>query len=217
MVRTTRMVAKTYSDATYVEGVAKHDPIMEHELEKHCRKYFMEHFRGVFFCDEDKVMDIYQEAFITLWEKIERRKIFVEDGGLMNANGKPFTSTLLTYFMSIAKYKNMEYARDNELCAEIEEEEKHKRNKLKDIDIYEMLYDDPSNIMLEIIADCISVMSRRCNEILTKFYYEEKTLDDILDELPSFTNKNALKTHKYKCMETLRTNAQAMYKRYVNG
>lgn len=221
MAKTVRLIAAAYSDATYVEGVAKHDSIMEKELYLHCRKYFFESYRSVFFCGEDNAQDIFQDAFITLWTKIDTRKIYAEDGVLKNVCGTPFTSSLTTYFMSLAKIKFMEFARNNTLCLELDEEENHTKELLEytvdDSRLSEWLYDDSSNAMLETIAHCISVMSPRCNEILTKFYYEEKTLDDILKELPSFTNKDALKTQKYKCMETLRANAQSMYKRYING
>jgi hypothetical protein len=80
----------------------------------------------------------------------------------------------------------------------------------------DMLYDDRENVQLEIIADIISRMSERCYEILSKFYYEGKDLDRILIEIPSVESKNALKTKKHKCMETLRTSANETYKRYLN-
>ena len=69
--------------------------------------------------------------------------------------------------------------------------------------------------MLEIIADVISNMSARCSEILTKFYYEEKNLDKILEEIPSIDSKNALKSKKYKCMETLKETAAGIYDLYL--
>ena len=47
------------------------------------------------------------------------------------------------------------------------------------------------------------------------FYYEEKTLDDIMIELTTFESKNALKTRKYKCMEELRKSAKSIYRRYL--
>ena len=80
-----------------------------------------------------------------------------------------------------------------------------------------LLYDSSDEDMLEIIADCISNMSKRCNQILTMFYYENKTLDDIMEDLPGFESKNALKTRKYKCMEELRKSAKTIYHRYLNS
>ena len=80
-----------------------------------------------------------------------------------------------------------------------------------------MLYDSEDNNMLDIIADIISHMSKRCNEILSKFYYEEKDLDTILQEIPTIESKNALKSKKHKCMESLRSSAKELYLKYLNS
>lgn len=219
MAKTIKFTAKTYSDAAYVQGVADRNDIITRHLEHHCRNYFNDHYKGVFFCGEDMRMEIFQDAFIKLWENIENGKLHVKDGVLLGANDEPFTSTLTTYFMSIARIKYLEYARSIKHSGEIDEEEQrghvHRDDDVNDI--MDLLYDKSTMTMEDIIADCIAVMSERCNQILTKFYYEEKNLDVIMSEIPSFSNKNALKTMKYKCMETLRTNAQAMYKRYLNS
>lgn len=211
-----RLYAKTYSDVAYVEGMYRCDPVMERALHKHCKQYFDENYRGVFFVGDEHKMEIFQESFITLWEKIEKRKIYVEDGVLKGKDGVPFTGKLTTYFMGIAKLKFKEWVRDRHTGQDAEDEEK--KRKAKDAEIYkEMLYDEGENAMLEIISDCISHMSERCSQILTLFYYKEKSLDDIMLELPTFKSKNALKTEKYKCMENLRKSAREIYHRYLNA
>ena len=219
MAKTIQFSAKTYSDAAYVQGVANHNDMMTHHLERHCRNYFNNHYKSIFFCGEDMRMEIFQDAFIKLWQNIEMGRLHVEDGVLLGANNEPFTSTLTTYFMSIARIKYLEYVRTNKKGEDFEDEEKKGKFHREELSSSEFgyLYDESTITMEDIIADCIAVMSERCNQILTKFYYEEKNLDVIMTEIPSFTNKNALKTMKYKCMETLRTNAQAMYKRYLNS
>lgn len=211
-----RLQAKTYSDVAYVEGMYRRDSVMERALYNHCKQYFDESYRAVFFVGDEYKMEIFQEAFIKLWENIERRKIYVENGVLKGKDGKPFVSTLTTYFMGIAKLKYKEWVRGNHIVPNIENEER--KLKAKDEKIYkEMLYDEGENAMLEIISDCISHMSERCTQILTLFYYNEKSLDDIMAELPTFTSKNALKTEKYKCMENLRKSALDIYYRYINS
>lgn len=210
-----RLHSINYSDIAYVEGVYRHDSFMERALYNFCEQYFNENYRGVFFVGEEHKMEIFHEAFITLWEKIERRKIYVEDGELKGKNGVPFTGKLTTYFMGIAKMKFMEWVRTHHIGTDVEAAER--KQKAKDSEIYkEMLYDEGENAMLEIISDCISHMSERCNQILTLFYYKEMSLDDIMIELPTFASKNALKTEKYKCMENLRKSAQQIYHRYIN-
>ena len=71
--------------------------------------------------------------------------------------------------------------------------------------------------MIEIVAEIISRMSPRCNQILTMFYYEEKSLEEILAVLPEVESYNALKSRKYKCLETLRKSAHEIYYRELNA
>ncbi len=203
------------SDVTYVEGVFRNERTMQYALYNHCRRYFDQNFRGVFFVDEDYKMDIFTESFIKLWENIESRKIYVEDGVLKGRDGMPFKSALTTYFMGIAKLKYKEWVRKQGLLIE---EDEGRRQLALDVEMYkEILYGEGENTQLEIIADCISHMSERCREILTLFYYEEKNLDDIMLELKTFESKNALKTAKYKCMENLRRSAHEVYHRFLNS
>ena len=212
----TRLNIKTYSDVAYVEGVFKRDSVMERALHKHCKQYFEEKYRGVFFvCDEHK-MEIFQDSFIKLWENIVNKKIYVEDGVLKGKEGKEFSGKLTTYFMSIAKIKYLEWTRDNQYSISKDKEEYLRREQ--DVEQFKsLLYDNNDEMMLEIIADCVGQMPERCNQILTMFYYEKKTLDDIMVELPTFLSKNALKTAKYKCMENLRKSAKSIYHRYLNS
>ncbi len=212
----TRLNIKLYSDVAYVEGVFKRNPIMERSLHFHCKRYFDENYKGVFFVRNEYKDEIFQEAFITLWEIIMNKRIYVEDGVLRGKGGEVFSGKLTTYFMSIARLKYLEWAREN-LHRYSDEEEEHRRRE-QDMELYKtLLYDSDDETMLEIIADCISKMSKQCNQILTMFYYEEKTLDDIMVELSTFESKNALKTRKYKCMEELRKSAKTINRRYINS
>ena len=211
-----RLKPKTYSDVVYVEGVFNHNDEMERALYNHCKRYFDDNYRGVFFVGNEYKDEIFQEAFIKLWENIINKKIYVEDNVLKGKDGKEFSGKLTTYFMSIARLKYLEWARDNR--DKVSDKEEEHRRKEQEVELFKtLLYNSDDEVMLEIIADCISHMSERCNQILTMFYYEEKTLDDIMIELPTFDSKNALKTAKYKCMETLRKSAKSIYHRYLNS
>ncbi len=217
-----RLKVRTYSDALYVEGVFRRDDKMENAMYNHCRRYFEEHYQGVFFAGSEYKDDIFQESFIQLWKNIINRKIYVEEGELLGKDGKPFSGKLTTYFMSIAKLKYLEIVRQGEhnylmpfeeLC-NIEKELKRLYRELI-CGSGDEKYEDAIGMMIEIIADCISNMSERCNQIINMFYVEEKTLDEILSVLPTFTSKDALKTAKNKCMNNLRKTAQAVYQEYL--
>ncbi len=115
--------------------------------------------------------------------------------------------------MAVARLKNLELSRDKSDCVDLESElAQHDKQQYAD-----MLYDSEENTMLDIIADIISQMSERCREILSKFYYEEKDLDTILSEVSTIESKDALKTKKHKCMESLRKSAKDIYNRYLNS
>lgn len=206
-------------EARLVAGMYDKHRRTQYELYAYCSDYFWEHYRGVFFADEGTAAEIFQNSFVKLWENIESRKIYVEQGRVMGKDRKPLDGSIRTYFMGIARIKYMEWVRQHPVYADPETEMGRKAREAGfDVQEYlDMLYDYSDNVMLEIVADIISQMSPRCNEILTKFYYEEKDLDGILLEIPSFASKNALKTQKHKCLETLRTSAKEIYQRYLKA
>ncbi len=210
---TIKLKLETYSDVDFVEGVYKRNRIIENALNLHCKKYFEQNYKSVLFAGNDMKDEIFQESFITLWEIIENRIIYVEDGELKGKNGKPFKGRLTTFFMSIARFKYLEWVRKNSSYNE------YGNDELKSIkDVWEFLDNVPENkIQYEILSYCISQMPKGCNRILTMFYYEEKNLDAIMMEIPTYKSKNALKTAKHKCMENLRNSANAIYNRYINA
>ena len=62
-----------------------------------------------------------------------------------------------------------------------------------------------------VVADAVLAMTERCRQILTLFYFEHRTLDDILALRPENTTKMGLKTSKYKCMQRLREQVRSRF------
>ena len=206
-------------EARLVAGMYDRHRRTQYELCAYCANYFWGNYRGVFFADENTAAEIFQNSFVKLWENIESRKIYVEQGRVMGKDRKPLDGSIRTYFMGIARIKYLEWARQHPVYSD-PETEMGKKTGEKGFDVQDyldILYDYSDNVMLEIVADLISQMSPRCSEILTKFYYEEKDLDVILLEIPSIESKNALKTKKHKCLDTLRVSAKEIYHRYLNA
>ena len=201
--------------AAIVEGVFHHDNKMGTALYEVCLDYFKGHFHPIKPVNEYDKDDIFQNSLETLLEKIENRKIYVEDGELKGKDGKPFTSSLTTYFMGIAILKYKEFFRVPPIGFCVDVDSGKADHILNDAGLYkDILYDDEENVTLSIIADCISKMSKRCSQILTLFYYEEKSLDEILEILPNYSSYDALKTGKNRCMKTLRDSVQTIYNRF---
>lgn len=195
-------------EARLVAGMYDKDRKIQSELYAYCSDYFWANCQGLFFADDDTAMEIFQNTFITFWEKIEQRKIYVSEGRVMGKDDEPLRSSILTYFIGIAKNKYKEWVKKNPSNVDIEASKQQ---------YADMLYDSEENKMLDIIADIISRMSERCSQILTKFYVEGKNLDTILMEIPTIESKNSLKTKKCKCTELLRESARDIYKRYLNS
>lgn len=206
-------------EARLVAGMADKKRCIQYELYAYCSDYFWNNYRGVFFADEKAAAEILQNTFIAFWENIERRKIYVEDGIVMGKEDAPLNGSILTYFMSIARNKYLEYGREHPVYADPETEWGCllRKEGFDPNEYIDMLYDSGENMMLDIIADVISHMSLRCSQILTKFYYEEKKLETILEEIPAIESYDALKAKKYKCMETLRKSAKDIYHRKLNS
>lgn len=211
--------AKQDREVALIAGMADHSRRTQYELYRYCADYFWDNYRALFFAEETVADEILQNTFIALWENIERHRIYVKEGRLIGRDDKPLNSSLLTYFMGIARLKYLEWVRENPICKDPETEQVLSVRK-QGFDMEEYvgaLYDYSDHVKLGIVADVISRMSPRCCEILTKFYYEEKTLDAILLEIPSFSSKDALKTKKNKCMNSLRETSVEIYQRYLNA
>ena len=198
--------------AAIVDGVFRNDNKMGTALYEVCHDYFKRHFHPIKHVNDFDKDDIFQNSMETLLEKIEKRKLYAEDRELKGKDGKPLTGSLTTYFMGIAYLKYKEFFREppGGLCVDVDSGLTLKL--LNDSDLYkDILYDDEENVTLSIIADCISKMPERCSQVLKLFYYEEKNLDEILEIVPNYTSKDALKTGKNRCMNTLRDSVHKIY------
>ena len=200
---------KPPSDAAYVEGVYKCDREMERGLHKLCREYYEKTFRGP-GVDEEGRKDILQSALLTLWGNIRNRKIYVEDGELRGKDGEPFTSALATYFMGIVNNKYLEWLRKNPKIPPVKDGATVVTNDDDGPDDG-VGYDDDTVRKLHIISNRMSHMARQCNKILTLYYYEERDYDEMLELMPTFKSKDALKTAKYKCLKRLRDSVTGTY------
>lgn len=206
---------QSYDDAEVVRGLRLHSGRMEEWFYRKARTYFNQHFREVFF-DEDRKQEIFQSAFLKLWTEIDNGTITAGDDGTVERrqrNGEmvPMTCSLTTFLMAFAKNEYREMVRSNKFdCyAEI-------YDTLEQAEVQQMYGDENGDeIRNRIVDDCIQRISPRCAEILTMFYHEEKTLDEILAARhETNSSKNGLKTAKNKCMNTLRSLCNEEFRRY---
>ena len=204
-----------YSDIVFIDGVYAGRTSITEALYHHCRTYFYQNYGAIFFAQDADLEDIFENTFITLWQNIEHRKIYVENGIVKGKNGQPFSGTLTTYLMGIAALKYREWVRSNVRYIHAEDMYDEMGNRLLisgNMVTEDWGWEDP---MWEVTQECVSNLSERCHEILTMFYDKEMTLDEILEKLPSFTSKDALKTAKNKCLNKLRESSHSLYEERI--
>ena len=201
-----------YSETEIIIALQLRQRKAEDWFYRQMKRYFDENFNLVFF-DQDKKQEIFQSAFLKLWTEIENERITVIDDKVCrqqrDGTYSQMTCSMKTFMIAFAK---MEY---RELVRSVKEE------------YVPEIYDDVAAVKVvttfeesaeeqkrRIVDECIHQMSPRCVEILTLFYYENKSLDEILSiRGDSNSSKNGLKTAKNKCMNTLRTKVADEMKR----
>lgn len=208
------------NEALLIKGMYDKSKSAEYRFYGYCADYYYENYRAIFNAPDDVVDEIFQNSLIKFWENIECGTISAKDNIVIGKDKKPLNGSIRTYFMGIARLKYLEWRADNPyfLNPDTELEEKFRKKGFDMKEYVETFYadSDVSNVQYEIIADNLSKMSRRCYEILTKYYYEGKSLDRILEEIPSIESKNALKTKKNKCMNGLRDVSKDVFNKYLN-
>ena len=206
---------KKLSDIEVIVGLQNHDKNVEKWFFNSFSSYFNLHFNQIFF-DEDKRREIFQTAIIKLWTEIENKTIYVVEDKVCRISKREgrreMTASLETFMMCFAKNEFRELLRN---IKEDNLEEILRSGKY--VETPEDSQDDFSaEFLIQVVDDCIGRLSKNCVEIITMFYYEKKTLDEIM-ELRGGQNssKDGLKTAKNKCMGFLRGNVRQQLK--LNG
>ncbi len=216
MAKTLSFKPRTFSDAEVVAGFLDDTSIQEYFYKK-WSQYFMDNYRAIFFqMSEESCRELIQESFIVLWTKISIKMVRVVDGQVVGKNDKPFTASLTTYLMNVAKLKKKENLRSGQDIILIDDLGLPEKGSGQLIDILNLpgslpWEDAGPDYQYEAMMQAIGMISERCQQILTAFYFQEMKLDAILSQFPSFQSKDALKTAKNKCINRLRTTTMDCY------
>jgi RNA polymerase sigma factor (sigma-70 family) len=126
---------------------------------------------------EDEAKDIYQDALIVFWQK-------AVSGNLV------LSSKISTFIYSICQ--NL-WRKELERKSKLSSEEKDSP-EINDVDRRERI---------EIINTSISNLGETCRKILTYYYFDNLSMNDIAEKM-GFANADTAKTKKYKCKKELR-------------
>ncbi|MBC8110827.1 MAG: sigma-70 family RNA polymerase sigma factor, partial [Verrucomicrobia bacterium] len=125
---------------------------------------------------EDEAKDIYQDALIIFWQKA------CNDNFILS-------SKISTFIYSICQ--NL-WRKELERKSRLSNEEKD----VADVDNTDKLE------RMRIINECIEALGETCKRILTYYYFENLSMQDIAEKL-GFANADTAKTKKYKCKKEL--------------
>jgi RNA polymerase sigma factor (sigma-70 family) len=135
---------------------------------------------------EDEAKDIFQEALIVFWQK-------VISGNLV------LSSKISTYLYSV--------------CQNLWRKELERKSKLTDEEHDDRVEesDEDKKERVSIINECLDQLGDTCKKILTYYYFDNLSMNDIAD-IMNFANSDTAKTKKYKCKKELDDLIKAKYK-----
>ena len=134
---------------------------------------------------EQEAKDIFQDALIVFWQK-------VTSGNLV------LTSKISTYLYSICL--NL-WRKELDRKARMVNEEK---------DGIELIDEDRKE-RIKIINECVNALGENCRKILTYYYFDGLSMNDIAEKL-GYANTDTAKTKKYKCKKRLDQLIKSKYK-----
>lgn len=134
--------------------------------------------------------DIYQEAFLAVWQNVKQDKFIPQSESSING-----------YLYTIAKNKWMDVLRS----------QGYKKTIMASQMSYFEIKDEENNGMdddilkdkrLEDVMHAFKNLGDACKSLLRKFYFEKKSMNDIAKELQ--LDSASTRNKKYRCMQKLR-------------
>jgi len=139
---------------------------------------------------KEHAKDIFQDAFLALWKNVKQDKFVPQN-----------ESSISGYLYTIAKHKWMDYLRSKNYKKTIASSSLINMDSSDDIS--DKINDDKLNDeRLHSVMHAFKVLGMPCKSLLTKFYFEKKSMKDIADELQ--LDAASTRNKKYRCMQKLR-------------
>ena len=218
----------TYADWVYVEAFTKGDEQIIGALYQRCRDELQRRLKNDTRVSPEVRKDLMQAAFIELWRQAKNGQLYIDGNTVRLRSKSPSPSppdwgegpkswtgqgtgisvkSLVAYWIGIVANKCREEVRFNARFTFLSEDDA--AEPLPEVDETE------AQLKERIISDCVAQMPARCRQIITLFYYEHKTLDEILAlrtaEKGERLSYNGLKTGKTKCMKQLMANIRKRF------
>lgn len=135
---------------------------------------------------KEQAEDIYHEAFLAVWRNMQLDRFTAES-----------ESSFRGYLIRVAKNKWIDYLRSKgfKVTAKLDELTHH-------TDTGQPEHKDETDEYIDKVVSGFSQLKENCRELLTLFYYKNKTMKKIA-ELFGWTEATA-RNNKYRCLQKLR-------------
>ncbi|EGV44083.1 sigma-70 family RNA polymerase sigma factor [Bizionia argentinensis JUB59] len=140
---------------------------------------------------EDDTIDVYQDAYIIFYNNVMQGKVEV------------FTSSISTYLFSIGKYLIFDKMKKNNKTINPDFDLSLIRERDTLVDASFDLDQDELTTEQVLLKKHFSTLGKKCQELLTLFYYRGYTIKDII-LASDYTSENVVKSAKSRCMKTLK-------------
>lgn len=193
-------------EAQFVQRIHSGERKAEQEFFDFCYEYCMRAQGGDSFFSQDR----FQDALIQIWTEIQDGRIYLQDGKIWRqpkskgATAAPMPCTLRSFIIDICKKQAAKESRNpivvvTKLIREITNED------------YDDFDREEKELKLQIVHACIEEMSVHCRDILTLYYVEDLTLEQIMLKRNAHVSKDGLKSSKSKCLQRLRDTVITTY------
>jgi len=138
----------------------------------------------------EQAKDVYQEAFIAVWKNIKNNKFLPESNNAING-----------YLYTIAKNKWMDYLRSPAYKKRVSYHTINDNIPIvssAESSVNQADHDKKLSLAMEAFEE----LGEACKTLLTKFYFEKKSMKEIAIELQ--LDAASTRNKKYRCMQTLR-------------
>lgn len=158
------------------------------------REKVLAYMQGNFSISPDDGEDIFQEAFITLYNNILEGKL------------ENLTSSLSTYFIGICKNKAREFLREKNKVVNlsydsgIKEQNTFLDDKVESILMLESDNDIACQKKEKIVRDIVRDLPSPCNELLWGFYRDGLSMKQLAEKF-DYKNESSVKVIKHRCCE----------------
>ena len=193
-------------EARFVQRIHNRERRAERDFFDYCYNYCMRAQGGDDYFSKDR----FQDAFIQIWTEIQDGRIFLKGDVIWrqpkakNAVAAPMSCSLRSFIVDICKKQKAKENRGPVLVVtttirEITEE-----------DWDDFKHEDEEE-QLRIVHTGIEEMPPHCREILTEFYINGLSLEQIMRKRGAHVSKDGLKTSKNKCLKRLREAVISIY------